>query len=73
MPLVPELEYCDGVEMLTWIHCNRNDRVNSNTELYSGNCIQDACDPFVLLRYGVSSVVVKVSGRAQFDEETLDL
>ena len=50
---------CDGVEMLTWTRCGPNKQVNPNTELYSGNCIQDACDPFVLLRYGVSSVTAK--------------
>lgn len=63
----------DGVKMLTWVQRSENGDVNSSTELHGGNCIQDACDPFVLFRYGVSSVVVKVSECVQTDEKTLDL
>jgi len=72
--LVPELEdMCDGVEILTWIHCRPNDHVNSDNEMHRGNRIQNACDPFILTRYGVSSFMVRVSERVQIGEEKLDL
>ena len=64
---------CDGVEGLTWIGRNPNGKVNSNTEMRGGNCIQDTRNPFVLPRYSVSPGTVEVSGRVQISEETSDL
>jgi len=62
------------VEVLTCIHCSPNEQIKSNTEVHGGNRIQDARDPFVFVGYGVSSIMVEVSERAQIDdEETLNL
>ena len=58
---------CDGVELLTRIQCSVNDGVNSNTELCGCNRIQCTCDPFVLPRYRVSSVAVRISEHIQID------
>ena len=62
---------CDAVELelLTSIHRSVNDDVKSNNELYGGKRIQEACNPFVLLRYCESSVIVILSERIQIDEE----
>ena len=49
----------DGVEVLTRVLCSANDHIESKTELYSGNCIQDARDPFALLRYRVSPAMIE--------------
>jgi len=64
---------CDGVEVLTWTRRGQNGKVNSDTELHGGNCIQDARDPFVLPRYSVRPVILKVSRRIRISEETSDL
>lgn len=55
----------DGVEGLTWNHCRTNEQIGSDTELHDANCVQDACDPFVLPSYSVSPVMIKVSERIQ--------
>ena len=59
---------CDGVELLTSVHCNMNDDVKSKNELHAGERIQDAGDPFVLPRYRVRSVAVGMSKRISVDE-----
>jgi len=64
---------CDEVEVLTLVRCGPNDHVDPNTELHDANCIQNACDPFLLPRYSVNSVMVRVSERIQVDEETSNL
>ena len=56
------------VEVLTCAHYRANENLNSDTELYGDNCIQDAGDPFVLLRYRVSSVTIRINERTQNDE-----
>jgi len=62
---------CDGVQVLTWNSRTPNDHVNSNTELHGANCIQDACDLFVLPSYSVCPCIVKVSKRVQISEESI--
>ena len=52
--------------MFTRVFCSVNDHVESNTELCDENCIQGACDPFVL-HYRVSPVIVRVSERVYID------
>ena len=64
---------CDGVGVLTWTRCRPDDQVNSNTELHGCNCTQGARDPFVLPRYSVSPVIVKVSECFRINGETSDL
>lgn len=59
----------DGVEVSTWADYSTNDNVNSKAELYEDSCIQHARDQFVLPRYRVGSVIVRVSGRTQIDGE----
>ena len=46
-----------------------NKNVDSKAELYGGDCVQDARDPFILPRYRVSSGIVGMSEHAQIDEE----
>ena len=58
----------DGVEVLTWILYSANDRIESNTELYGGDCIQDGRDPFALPRYRVSPVTVRMDEFFQVKE-----
>ena len=64
---------CDGVELLTSVDRNVNDDVKSKNKLYGGERIQDASDPFVLPRYRVSSVAVRMSKRIQSMEYTQPL
>ena len=64
---------CDGLKVLTWICYRPNNQEKSNTELHGGNCIQDARDPLVLPRYGVSPVIAKVSERVRVGERASNL
>ena len=74
LSLVLELERtCDRAEAFTWMQRNVNEPVKYNTELRSGNCIEDGCDPFILPRYRVSSAIGRVSEGVQTDEETPNL
>ena len=43
---------------LDWIHCVADENRNTKTELYSGSCVQDSRNPFVLECYCVSPGVV---------------
>lgn len=72
--LVLELERtCDRAEVFTWMQRNVYEPVKYNTELRSGNCIEDGRNPFILLRYRVSSATGRVSERVQTDEEAPNL
>ena len=71
LPKILALELEDGVEILTWIQCRPSGLVNSNNEMRDNNCIQYACNPFVLPRYSVSSGMIKVSERVQIGEKKL--
>ena len=53
--------WCGGVELLTLAYRSVSTDVNSKNELNGSECIQEACNPFVLPRYRVSSVVVRMS------------
>lgn len=60
--LVTELKCtCDRAEVLTWFQRSQHEDVNPDGELYDGNCIQDARNPFLLHHYRISSVMKKVS------------
>jgi len=58
----------DDVEVLTRALCSANEHIESNTELYGGDCIQDARDPFALPRYRVSPVTVRMDEFVQVEE-----
>ena len=60
-------------ETPTWFQDSPNGHVNSDAELYEGDCIQGARDPFVLPRYRIGSIRTRVSERLQVDEETSNL
>ena len=63
----------DKVEVLTGVHSDPDGDPDLKTELHDDKCIEDGRDPFVLSRYGVSSVMVKMSVRNQIGEGTLYL
>ena len=58
----------DGVKVLTLGLYSVNERIESNTRLYDDNRIQDARDPFVLLRYRISPAMVKMSELVYVEE-----
>ena len=64
---------CNEVEVLTCVHSAPDDDQDPKTELHGDKCIQDDRDPFVLSRYGVGSVMVKMSVRNQIGEGILYL
>jgi len=59
----------DETEVPTWVRSLVGKKVNPKTELHGGEHIQEARDPFVLHRYRVSSVMVRMSRYIQIDEE----
>lgn len=64
--MVQELEnLCDGVGVPT---CGLGG-VNSKNYQYNGEWIEGARDPFVLLRYRVSSAIIGMSERIRTCEE----
>lgn len=48
---------------MNWVEPGPNEHVESDAELYGGNCIQDTRDPYFLPRYRVSPVTKRVRGR----------
>ena len=59
----------DEMEVPTWVRSLFGKKVNSKTELHGGERIEEARDPFVLHRYRISSVMVRMSEHIRIDEE----
>ena len=55
------MNICDEAGALTWVYHRGNDRVESGTELYGDQDIQDSHNPSVPPRYRVSSGIAAVS------------
>lgn len=62
-PSVPVLgRLYDEVKVSTWgIQRGMDENIDPKTKLHGGGCVQDACDPFVLPRYCVSSGMARMS------------